>query len=111
MQHTINNTSKYIEDVKAYVSASRVNVYPFWGLIVSNAAKMYMDKFLPKRIEGNATAYKNFIDYFGTHFLEYGKYGGLIRLMAETDKSYYQSRSTKDVEVQAKGSFFNLIKA
>lgn len=111
MQNTLTNTSQYIEDVSAFVSARKVNLFPYWGLKLSSAAKMYVDKYLPPDIASNVAAYKQFIQYFGTHFLQYGKFGGLIRLVLSTETSYYQSKSDRDVEAQAKASCFKIISA
>lgn len=68
------------------------------------------NKFLKPNVKTNAAKYKQFIKHFGTHYFQSGKYGGSIKLVLTTDTSYFRGKTTKDIEAQAKGSFFEIIK-
>ncbi|XP_071126454.1 perivitellin-2 67 kDa subunit-like [Mytilus edulis] len=111
VQDYITNSSKYIEEVTSYTSGYKINMMPDWALEFGRVAKMYIERFLPKTFNDTTTSqYMRFIDTFGTHYFNQGKFGGLLRLILATDESYYHSKTDSQVEAQASATFFNIIK-
>lgn len=111
MQHTITNTSKFIEQVSSFDSATRTDLVPFWVLELGAIVQGFVDNRLPANYSQNPAAYKLFIQYFGTHYFQSAKFGGLIKLVLETSSEYFQNNNDNRVQQQAEASFLNLLKA
>jgi len=111
MSSSLTNESRYLESVDSVVSASRVDLAPFWGFDLSRYAKMFVDQRLPATFDEDPAKYAEFIDYFGTHYFAYGKFGGVIRLLLETKSSYFKGRTESKIKAEAGGMFKNILKA
>lgn len=109
MQHTITNSSRYVEDVSAFESATRVDFVPDWVLQLDRLAQMFVDRFLTGTFESNRAGYQRFINQFGTHYFATANFGGYIRTYMETTKSYVYSKSDREVKNNAKASFLKII--
>ncbi|XP_071106999.1 perivitellin-2 67 kDa subunit-like [Haliotis cracherodii] len=109
MQHTLTRTSQYIEEVSAYDAALKIDFLPAFDLETSRYFKRFIDR-LSTSFTSNPSSYFRFIRYFGTHYFTSGNFGGAIKLHIETKSSYYDGKTTRDVQAQAKASFLSLVK-
>ena len=109
-QHTITNSSKFIEEVSSYSSAVRVDLHMPWALNISRNAKSFTDRLLSPHFNDNtASSYFRFIRFFGTHLFQSANFGGIIKLHMETSSDYYKGKSTRDVKAQAEASFLKIL--
>ncbi|RWS00194.1 perivitellin-2 67 kDa subunit-like protein, partial [Dinothrombium tinctorium] len=110
-EHSIANNSRRIAEVEAFFSAIQLDFLPFWDLSLSNSALNYINKVLPVNYESDPSKFNDFIKYFGTHYFSTGKFGGLFRVSILMESSLLQTMSSRDIEANAKGSFFKILKA
>ncbi|XP_064650343.1 perivitellin-2 67 kDa subunit-like [Lineus longissimus] len=111
MKRTITNSSSYIEQVTAFHTAIRADLAPYWAIQLGRYAEIFIDRRLPATFEEGPEVYQEFINHYGTHYFSHGKYGGLLLYRMTTDITAFQQLGEKKVEAEAKGSFFNLLKA
>ena len=117
LKHSIHNSSQNIEDVTSFFSTRQVDMYPMWMWDseelnrIGRVTNVFI-KRLPKKLESKASrnVYKRFIKLFGTHYPSSGKFGGLIRAVMHTKKSYYSAASDRKVKAEAKALFFKILK-
>ena len=111
MSSSLTNESRYLESVETVVSASRADLAPFWGFDLSRYAKIFVDQRLPITFDEDPARYAEFIDHFGTHYFANGKFGGVIRLLLETESSYFKGKTESKIKAEAGGMFKNILKA
>jgi len=107
---TLTNTSRYLEEVRAHVSAFRADHAPSWAMEMTKYAKMYLDKRLTKSFNDAPQLYETFIKTFGTHFFQDAFFGGQLKLIIETERSYFETSTTVGVGLQAEGVFGQVVK-
>ena len=73
-------------------------------------AKMYLDKRLTKSFKDAPELYETFIKTFGTHFFQDAFFGGQLKLLIETEQSYFETSTTVGVGLQAQGVFGEVVK-
>ena len=110
MKDTLTNHSRFISDATAFHSAFRADVAPFWFLNISRYAHAHIQTRLPAKFETDPARYNEFIQYFGTHYFTYGKFGGIFRDYMETRKDWLKSHTDRQTEASASASFFNILK-
>ena len=110
MNEAISNKSREITDVFSFVSTTQAVFAPSVILGLNHYGQIFVDN-LPETFVDSPAPYYEFISIFGTHYFSKGKFGGYIRNYFETDSEYYLTHTEKDMNVQATGSFFNLLKA
>ncbi|XP_005112978.1 perivitellin-2 67 kDa subunit [Aplysia californica] len=111
MQDTITNESRYISDVSAFESAKKVRLIPSLILNLDHIAQMFLDHLVTGNFSSNPDAYRLFINEFGTHYFSTGEFGGYIRVLHETDTSYFHSHTDRQVETNARAAFMSVISA
>nr|KAG5689273.1 hypothetical protein BaRGS_005281 [Batillaria attramentaria] len=111
MQHTVANTSSYIEHVSAFFSGRRADFNFHFALDLDPFVQRYIDNNLPASFANNPTPYEDFIRYFGTHYFSTAKFGGMISLLLETQSSYFNGKTDAQVKRQAETSFLGILKA
>lgn len=109
MQNVITNSSKYISDTSSFESATRVDLNPGWVLEMDKYAKLYINSTITGTIESDESAYNKFIEEFGTHYFATGNFGGYIRLLTETEISFFDNLTETDAQRSIKASFQNSI--
>lgn len=107
---TLTNTSRYLEEVSAHVSAFRADHLPSWALDMSKYAQMYIDRRMTKPFAQNPKAFEEFIKTFGTHYFKDAFFGGILKLRVETEREYYHTSTTVGVGLQAEGLFGEIVK-
>lgn len=107
---TLTNTSRYIEEVRAHVSAFRADHIPSWAMELTKYAKNYLDRRLTKSFSQDPKSYETFIKTFGTHFFQDAFFGGMLKLVIETESTYFETSTTVGVGLQAEGTFGNIVK-
>jgi len=107
---TLTNTSRYIEEVSAHVSSFRADHAPSWAMELTKYAKMYLDKRLTMPFGKAPHLYEEFIKTFGTHFFQDAYFGGMLKLVVETESSYFERSTTVGVGLQAEGVFGEIVK-
>jgi len=107
---TLTNTSRYIEEVSAHVSSFRADHAPSWAMELTKYAKMYLDRRLTKSFAEAPKLYEDFIKSFGTHFFQDAYFGGMLKLVIETESSYFEKSTTVGVGLQAEGVFGEIVK-
>ena len=110
MNEAISNKSEEISDVFSFVSTTQAVFAPAIILGLNHYGQIFVDN-LPENFTESPSDYYDFISVFGTHYFGKGKFGGYIRNYFETSSEYYLTHSEHDIQVQATGSFFNLLKA
>ncbi|CAG5124603.1 unnamed protein product [Candidula unifasciata] len=111
LQNTISNSSRYVSDIAAFESATRVDFIPSWVIELDRFAAAYIDRRISGTFESNPAAYNRFIENFGTHYFSTANFGGYIRVTFETSSSYFYSRTDSEVKSKAKASFLKIISA
>ncbi|BFZ00947.1 hypothetical protein BsWGS_03986 [Bradybaena similaris] len=111
LQNTITNTSRYVSDIAAFESATRVDFIPSWIIELDRFAALYVERRISGTFESNPAAYNTFINNFGTHYFSTANFGGYIRVTFETSSSYFYSRTDSEVKSKAKASFLKIISA
>ncbi|CAG2234344.1 PRF1 [Mytilus edulis] len=82
MQQYFQKASKYVEDLTSQTAGYKINIIPEWGLKFGRVAKMYIERLLPKRLNDKSIEqYTTFINTFGTHYFNQGRFGGILRLL------------------------------
>jgi len=107
---TLTNTSRYLEEVRAHVSAYRADHAPEWVLELTKYAKMYLDKRLTKPFTEAPHLYETFIKTFGTHFFQNAFFGGMLKLDIETERSYFEDSTIFQIGLEAGGTFGQAVK-
>jgi len=107
---TLTNTSRYMEEVKAHVSAFRADHAPSWAMEMSKYAKIYIDRRLTKSFTEIPGKYQEFIKTFGTHYFHDGFFGGILKMLIKTERSYFEKSTTVGVGLQAEGVFGEVVK-
>ena len=110
MSESITNKSMYISDVSSFVSTTQAEFLPAEILGLNDVGYYFVNQ-LPDSFMDDPQPYYDFISYFGTHYFAKGKFGGYIRNYFQTGSAYYLTHTESDLETQAQGSFFNLLKA
>ena len=54
--------------------------------------------------------YETFIKTFGTHFFQDAFFGGQLKMIIETERSYFETSTTVGVGLQAEGVFGQAVK-
>ncbi|XP_076352890.1 perivitellin-2 67 kDa subunit-like isoform X1 [Tachypleus tridentatus] len=108
-QHTIMNTSQYVEEVSAYDSAFRADLLPSWALTLNRFAQHFINNRLPESYEANRESYNTFVNFFGTHYFENANFGGIINVYISTDRSYFYQKTDREVSAQAKASYLKFL--
>lgn len=111
LQNAITNSSKYILDISAFDSATRVDVIPSWSMELDQFAAAFIEKRITGTFESNPAAYNRFIEIFGTHYFATAHFGGYIRVTFETSSEYVHSKKETEVKANAKASFLKIISA
>ena len=109
MNRAITNKSMEISDVFSFVSTSEAVFEPAFVLGLNSNAQSLLNR-LPELFSDSPQDYFDFISIFGTHYFTKGKFGGYIRQIFETRSDYYATHTSSDIQVQARGIFFNLLK-
>jgi len=107
---TLTNTSRYIEEVKAHVSSFRADHAPSWVMELTKYAKMYLERRLTGSFDAMPRRYEEFIKNFGTHYFQDAFFGGMLKLLVETESSYFETSTTVGVGLQAEGLFGQIVK-
>jgi len=107
---TLTNTSRYMEEVRAHVSSFRADHAPSWVMELTKYAKMYIDRRLTKGFTEIPEKYEEFIKNFGTHYFQDAFFGGMLKLVIETESSYFETSTTVGVGLQAEGVFGEIVK-
>jgi len=107
---TLTNTSRYLEEVRAHVSAFRADHAPQWAMELTKYAKIYLDRRLTKSFTEAPDLYETFIKTFGTHFFQDAFFGGQLKMIIETERSYFETSTTVGVGLQAEGVFGQAVK-
>ncbi|CAG2231311.1 PRF1 [Mytilus edulis] len=103
--------SKYVEDLTSQTAGYKINIIPEWGLKFSRVAKMYIERLLPKTLNDKSIEqYTTFINTFGTHYFNQGRFGGIFTTTLATDTSYFEKKTDKKVTVEAKSLFKKILK-
>ena len=110
IRRMINEQSLCVTDVSSFVSTCQAVFSPAQVLGLNQDA-MILYNFLPSQFEESPEPYYDFIKNYGTHFLFKGEFGGYISVMYLTDSTYYSSHTTRDIEANAKASFFGFLKS
>ncbi|XP_013787111.1 perivitellin-2 67 kDa subunit-like [Limulus polyphemus] len=108
-QHTIMNTSQYLEEVSAYDSAFRADLLPSWALRLNRFAQQFINNWLPESYEANRESYNRFVNFFGTHYFQNANFGGIINVHISTDRSYFYQKTDREVSAQAKASYLKFL--
>lgn len=111
MQHTVTNTSRYIEYVSAFFSGRRADLKLHFALDLDPLVQGFVDTQLPVSYLEHPAPYEEFIEYFGTHYFRSANYGGMISLLLETSSTYFMGKTDRDVSRQAEASFLGILKA
>ncbi|XP_059143534.1 perivitellin-2 67 kDa subunit-like [Physella acuta] len=109
LQNSITNTSRYISEVTAFSSATRADVNPPEKLGLDSFAQAYIDTTLTGTYESNPNAYNKFIDTYGTHYFTSANFGGFIRMVFETAKDYFMSKTESEIEANAKAAYMKMV--
>ena len=109
MTESITNRSMYISDVSSFVSTAQAETVPGELLGLGQVANLLIGQ-LTVDFKDDPEAYYDVIAYIGTHYFAKGKFGGYIRNVFTTSRTYYLSHTEDQLEAQAQGSFFNLLK-
>ena len=104
MEHTITNGSSFISQVAASVQSTDINLYPASKDIIGSVAKEMLAS-IKDDYSVNREPYETFISHFGTHFIQVGRLGGIIRQVQTTSESYIKTHTEKEVEAQASAKF------
>jgi len=108
---TLTNTSRYMEEVKAHVSSFRADHAPSWVMELTKYAKIYLDRRLKSTtFNDSPEKYAEFIKTFGTHYFQDAFFGGMLKLLIETESSYFEKSTTVGVGLQAEGVFGEVVK-
>ncbi|VDI18488.1 Hypothetical predicted protein [Mytilus galloprovincialis] len=111
MQQYFQKASKYVEDLTSQTAGYKINMIPEWGLEFGRVAKMYIDRLLPETLNDKSIKkYMKFIDTFGTHYFNHGRFGGILRLLLATDASYFEKKTEKRITLEAKSLFKKILK-
>ena len=101
----VNEQSLYVTEVSSFVSTCQAVFLPAQNLGLNQDA-MILYNLLPSQFEESPEHFYDFIKNYGTHFLFEGELGGYISMMNLADSTYYSSHTTRDIETNAKASFF-----
>ena len=96
--------------VALFESFFRADHAPSWAMELTKYAKMYLDKRLTKSFKEAPELYETFIKTFGTHFFQDAFFGGQLKLLIETEQSYFETSTTVGVGLQAQGVFGEVVK-
>ena len=74
-------------------------------------AKIYLDRRLKSTtFNDSPEKYAEFIKTFGTHYFQDAFFGGMLKLLIETESSYFEKSTTVGVGLQAEGVFGEVVK-
>jgi len=73
-------------------------------------AQMYLDRRLTGSFTQMPERYQEFIKNFGTHYFQEAVFGGMLKLVVETESKYYEQTTTHKVGLQAQAKFAQLVK-
>ena len=73
-------------------------------------AKLYLDRRLTGTFDAMPEKYEEFIKNFGTHYFQDAFFGGMLKLLVETESSYFETSTTVGVGLQAEGLFGQIVK-
>ena len=73
-------------------------------------AKMYLDRRITKSFTEQSERFEEFIKTFGTHYFQDAFFGGMLKLVVETERSYFERSTTVGVGLQAEGVFGQIVK-
>ena len=77
---------------------------------MSKYAKIYIDRRLTKSFTEIPGKYQEFIKTFGTHYFHDGFFGGILKMLIKTERSYFEKSTTVGVGLQAEGVFGEVVK-
>lgn len=107
---TLTNTTRYYEEVRAHVSSFRADHAPSWVMELTKYAQMYIDRRITGKFTEQPEKFNEFIRNFGTHYFQDAFFGGMLKLVVETERSYFERSTTVGVGLQAEGLFGQMVK-
>lgn len=111
MKRYFQKASKYVEDLTSQTAGYKINIIPEWGLKFGRIAKMYIERLLPDSLNNKSIEqYITFINTFGTHYFNQGRFGGILRLLLATDTSYFEKTTERRITMEAKFLFKKILK-
>lgn len=111
MKRYFQKASKYVEDLTSQTAGYKINIIPEWGLKFGRIAKMYIERLLPDSLNNKSIEqYITFINTFGTHYFNQGRFGGILRLLLATDTSYFEKTTERRITMEAKSLFKKILK-
>ncbi|KAK7473490.1 hypothetical protein BaRGS_00035277, partial [Batillaria attramentaria] len=103
-QSTLLKNTKKTTSVHASFSSRRVDFVPKTELRFGARAQTAVNA-LPWSYTSNPGAYEEFIRQFGTHYITWGKFGGIMMMYLETSTSYIEKKNIETVSAQASATF------
>jgi len=110
MMSSVSNKSVYLERADHVKPVYDVRMRSARSITMSEDAEKFMED-LPKTFEEDPGLYQEFIDEYGTHYHSDAKFGGVVRVLLETNSKYYEKKSDLEVEAAAKGTIQNILSA
>ncbi|XP_054155407.1 perivitellin-2 67 kDa subunit-like [Oppia nitens] len=109
-QHTITNLSKFTAEIYGHFSSHEADLFPYWELSSSKSMTSFVEKFLPNNYETNPTAFRQFINQFGTHFMAKAYYGGVFKVNYVFANELTNKLSDNEIKIDAHATFLNALK-
>ncbi|KAK7474056.1 hypothetical protein BaRGS_00034719, partial [Batillaria attramentaria] len=103
-QSTLLKNTRKTTSVHASFSSRRVDFVPKTELRFGARAQTAVNA-LPSSYTSNPGAYEEFIRQFGTHYITWGKFGGIMMMYLETSTSYIEKKNIEEVSAQASATF------
>jgi len=110
MMSSVSNKSVFLERADHVKPVYNVRMRSARVITMSDDAELFMED-LPKTFEEDPELYQEFIDEYGTHYHSEAKFGGVVRVLLETNSKYYEKKSDLEVEAAAKGTIQNILSA
>lgn len=96
--------------VSAYVSAVRIDFNPYYELKADKAFQEFVEQLLPDKYETDPKKYQEFVDTFGTHYMDSAFFGGFLQQTIEMSSNLNWKLSEKEIAVNAEASFLTVVK-
>ena len=96
--------------MSAYVSAVRIDFNPYYELKADNEFQEFVDSMLPDKYESDPVKYQEFVETFGTHYMDSAFFGGFLQQTIEMASNLNWKMSEKDIAVNAEASFLTVVK-
>lgn len=106
VQEALTQRNRVLSRMAAVYSTCTASLSP--SLKLGQSALLHISK-LAATFAADPTGYFDFINTYGTHYVEKAKYGGQFLFTAETDMSYFQNKSSQQVEANVKATFANVL--